>query len=48
MAGYVQLTADNSFDVYLAAETKPVVNVPNKRLALEIDTATWYIFWDGV
>jgi len=45
--GLVQLTSDKSFDIYLAADTKPVVNVPNGRVALEVDTATWFVFYEG-
>lgn len=42
-----QLIADNSYDVYLSTDVKPTDNVPNKRIALEVDTATWYVFWEG-
>jgi len=47
MSGYVQLTADKSYNIYLAADTKPTTNVPNGRIALEVDTATWYVFYNG-
>jgi len=47
MAGYVQLTEDKSYDIYLASDTKPTTGVPNGRIALEVDTATWYVFYEG-
>jgi len=47
MAGPVQLTKDKSYDIYLAADTKPTTKVPNGRVALEVDTATWYVFYEG-
>lgn len=43
----MNLTNDNSFDVYLSTDTKPTTGVPNKRVALEVDTKTWYLFWKG-
>jgi len=47
MAGYVQLTEDRSYSIYLSTDTKPTTNIPNGRIALEVDTATWYVFYEG-
>lgn len=40
----IYLQGDNSWDIYLSTDVMPVVNVPNKRVALVVDTATWYVF----
>jgi len=44
---YVQLTDDKSYNIYLSTATKPTVNVPNGRTALEVDTGIWYVFYEG-
>ena len=47
MSGYVQLTEDKSYSIYLSTDTKPTTGIPNGRIALEVDTATWYVFYNG-
>jgi len=45
MGGPVQLTKDKSYDIYLSTDTKPTTGVPDGRIALEVDTATWFVFY---
>jgi len=43
----VTLANDSSYMVQLAATAKPTVGVPNGRVLLEVDTATWFVFFNG-
>ena len=44
--GIVTLANDRSFKTILSSETKPT-DLPNGTPLLEVDTATWYVFYNG-
>lgn len=46
MAGGSILYGDLSYIVVLSSETKPT-NVENGKPLLEVDTGTWYVFYEG-
>lgn len=41
-----EISRDNSYDILLSTESKPTT-AKNKDLILEVDTGTWYVFYDG-
>lgn len=46
MSGATILQGDNSWLCMLSTETKPT-NTSNKSILLEVDTGTWYVFYEG-
>ena len=45
-SGYSTLINDKSWRPILSSETKPT-NVADGAILLEVDTALWYVFYNG-
>jgi len=42
----INIGKDNGYEIYLSTDTKPTV-AQDKDIILEVDTAVWYVFYQG-